>query len=195
MAKSTITSTLDLTDDTPDGTVMGSGTQTVTPKRKVTPKVKKPTESEKLPPNPFVHEILDRVNAQRSVSKRIEVLEEYRNDALTAILIWNFDDSIESVVPSGVVPYEKNSAPLGTDHTTLRREWKNLYNFVKGGNSGLSNIRRETMFIQMLEGLHPSEAEILCLVKDKQLTQKYSKINQGIVAQAFPDIVWGDRSV
>ena len=51
------------------------------------------------------------------------------------------------------------------------------------------------MFIQMLEGLHPSEAEILCLVKDKQLTQKYSKINQGIVAQAFPDIVWGDRSV
>tara|TARA_B100001250_G_C19692828_1_gene741124 strand:+ start:41 stop:628 length:588 start_codon:yes stop_codon:yes gene_type:complete len=195
MAKSTITSTLDLTDDTPDGTVMGSGSQTVTPKRKVTPKVKKPTESEKLPPNPFVHEILDRVNAQRSVSKRIEVLEEYRNDALTAILIWNFDDSIESVVPSGVVPYEKNSAPLGTDHTTLRREWKNLYNFVKGGNSGLSNIRRETMFIQMLEGLHPSEAEILCLVKDKQLTQKYSKINQGIVAQAFPDIVWGDRSV
>ena len=195
MAKSTITSTLDLTDDTPDGTVMGSGPQTVTPKRKVTPKVKKPTESEKLPPNPFVHEILDRVNAQRSVSKRIEVLEEYRNDALTAILIWNFDDSIESVVPSGVVPYEKNSAPLGTDHTTLRREWKNLYNFVKGGNSGLSNIRRETMFIQMLEGLHPSAAEILCLVKDKQLTQKYSKINQGIVAQAFPDIVWGDRSV
>ena len=195
MAKSTITSTLDLTDDTPDGTVMGSGSQTVTPKRKVTPKVKKPTESEKLPPNPFVHEIFDRVNAQRSVSKRIEVLEEYRNDALTAILIWNFDDSIESVVPSGVVPYEKNSAPLGTDHTTLRREWKNLYNFVKGGNSGLSNIRRETMFIQMLEGLHPSEAEILCLVKDKQLTQKYSKINQGIVAQAFPDIVWGDRSV
>ena len=66
---------------------------------------------------------------------------------------------------------------------------------MKGGNSGLSNIRRETMFIQMLEGLHPSEAEILCLVKDKQLTQKYSKINQGIVAQAFPDIVWGDRSV
>ena len=195
MAKSTITSTLDLTDDTPDGTVMGSGSQTVTPKRKVTPKDKKPTESEKLPPNPFVHEILDRVNAQRSVSKRIEVLEEYRNDALTAILIWNFDDSIKSVVPEGVVPYEKNSAPLGTDHTTLRREWNNLYNFVKGGNDTLSSIRRETMFIQMLEGLHPDEAEILCLVKDKMLSRKYTKLNQEIVAQAFPDIVWGDRAV
>jgi len=190
------TSTIDLsTDDTPDGTVMGSGT--VTTKRKaVKPKVNKsPTASEKLPPNPFVHEILDRVNAQRSVSKRIEVLEEYRNDALTAILIWNFDESIESVVPEGVVPYEKNAAPLGTDHTTLRREWKNLYNFVKGGNSSLSNIRRETMFIQMLEGLHPDEADILCLVKDKQLFRKYPKINQGIVAQAFPDIKWGDRVV
>ena len=199
MAKSTITtSALGLDDATSDGVVMDSeyGVRQPEPKKKraaVKPKVKKPVAADKLPPNPFVHEILDRVNSQRSVSKRIEVLEEYRNDALTAILIWNFDDSIKSVVPEGVVPYEKNAAPLGTDHTTLRREWKNLYNFVKGGNSGLSNIRRETMFIQMLEGLHPAEAEILCLVKDKRLTDKYDKLNQGIVAQAFPDIKWGDR--
>tara|TARA_R100001594_G_scaffold138594_1_gene182334 strand:- start:80 stop:691 length:612 start_codon:yes stop_codon:yes gene_type:complete len=199
MAKSTITtSALGLDDATSDGVVMDSeyGVRQPEPKKKraaVKPKVNKPVASEKLPPNPFVHEILDRVNAQRTLSKRIEVLEEYRNDALTAILIWNFDDSIESVVPEGVVPYEKNSAPLGTDHTTLRREWKNLYNFVKGGNNSLSNIRRETMFIQMLEGLHPDEAEILCLVKDKELTRKYPKINQGIVEQAFPDIKWGDR--
>ena len=199
MARSTITtSALGLDDETPDGVVMDSeyGVTQPAPKQKraaVKPKVNKPAANTKLPPNPFVHEILDLVNVQRSVSKRIEVLEEYRNDALTAILIWNFDESIKSVVPEGVVPYEKNSAPLGTDHTTLRREWKNLYNFVKGGNSSLSNIRRETMFIQMLEGLHPDEAEILCLVKDKRLTSKYDKLNQGIVAQAFPDIKWGDR--
>ena len=99
------------------------------------------------------------------------------------------------MVPDGEVPYEKNDVPIGTDHTTLRREWKNLYNFVKGGNDTLSSIRRETMFIQMLEGLHPDEAEILCLVKDKMLARKYPKLNQEIVAQAFPDIVWGDRVV
>ena len=68
-----------------------------------------------------------------------------------------------------------------------------LYNFVKGGNDSLTALRRETMFIQMLEGLHPEEAKILCLVKDKQLQTKY-KITQEVVAEAFPDIRWGDRS-
>ena len=199
MAKSTVTSSaLGLSDGSTDGVVMDSeyGTRQPAPKtKKVTPRVKKTTSKSttKLPPNPFVQEILDLANKQRRIDDRIEILKEYRNDALTAILIWNFDESIKSVVPEGVVPYEKNSAPLGTDHTTLRREWKNLYNFVKGGNSSLSNIRRETMFIQMLEGLHPDEADILCLVKDKRLTSKYDKLNQGIVAQAFPDIKWGDR--
>ena len=193
MAKSTITtSALGLDDGSTDGTVMASGPAVVT-KKKVTPRVKKSTI--KLPPNPFIQEILDLANKQKKIDDRIEVLKEYRNDALTAVLIWNFDESIVSVVPDGDVPYEKNDVPIGTDHTTLRREWKNLYNFVKGGNDTLSSIRRETMFIQMLEGLHPDEAEILCLVKDKMLARKYPKLNQEIVAQAFPDIVWGDRAV
>ena len=104
-----------------------------------------------------------------------------------------FDETVISMVPDGEVPYNKNEVPVGTDHTSLRREWKHLYNFVKGGNDGLSNIRRETMFIQMLEGLHPEEAEIICLVKDKKLAEKY-KITYDVVKQAYPDIQWGGRS-
>ena len=88
---------------------------------------------------------------------------------------------------------EENEVPVGTDHTSLRREWKHLYNFVKGGNDGLSSLRRETMFIQMLEGLHPEEAKILCLVKDKCLQTKY-KLTYDVVAEAYPDIQWGGRS-
>ena len=107
-------------------------------------------------------------------------------------MIWNFDDSAVSIMPEGEVPYNKNEAPLGTDHTSLRKEWKNLYHFVKGGNDSLSNIRRESMFIQLLEGLHPDEAEIICLVKDGQLESKY-KLKKDIVESAFPDIKWGDR--
>ena len=98
-----------------------------------------------------------------------------------------------SLVPEGDVPYEKNDVPVGTDHTSLRKEWKNLYHFVQGGNATLSTMRRESMFIQMLEGLHPSEAEIICLVKDKRLNSKY-KMTKSIVEKAFPDIKWGDRS-
>ena len=147
----------------------------------------------KLPPNPFAHEVLELVSKQRTKAKKIEILKEYESDALKSILIWNFDQTVISLIPEGAVPYTKNEVPVGTDHTSLRREWKNLYHFVKGGNDKISGIRRETMFIQMLEGLHPEEAEIICLVKDKILEDKYS-ITYDIVQKAYPDIVWGGRS-
>ena len=147
----------------------------------------------KLPPNPFVHEILELVDKQRTKAKKIEILKEYDDLALKAILIWNFDPTAISVLPDGPVPYKENEVPIGTDHTSLRREWKNLYHFVKGGNDRLSAIRRETMFVQMLEGLHPEEAKIVCLVKDKDLESKY-KITYDMVQQAYPDIKWGGRS-
>ena len=128
---------------------------------------------EKLPPNPFMSEILELVHKQRSKAKKIQVLKEYRDDALTALLIWNFDPSVTSALPDGPVPYTPNDVPEGTDHTSLRREWRNLYHFIKGGNDELNNIRRESMFVQMLEGLHPKESDLICLVKDKELTKKY----------------------
>ena len=155
-----------------------------------TTKTKKKVE---LPPNPFIHEILELASKQRAKAKKVEILQQYENDALKTIFIWNFDETVISVLPSGEVPFKKNEVPVGTDHTSLRREYKHLYNFVKGGNDGLSGLRRETMFIQMLEGLHPEEAEILCLCKDKRLGDKY-KITYDVVKQAFPDIQWGGRS-
>jgi len=159
--------------------------KTTTPRRK--------TPAVKLPPNPFVHEVLELVDQQRSKAKKIDILREYADDALKSILIWNFDPTAISVLPEGHVPYKENEVPVGTDHTSLRREWKNLYHFVKGGNDRLSAIRRETMFIQLLEGLHPSEAKIICLVKDKNLESEY-KITYDMVVQAYPDIHWGGRS-
>tara|TARA_B100001250_G_scaffold408724_1_gene431641 strand:- start:148 stop:627 length:480 start_codon:yes stop_codon:yes gene_type:complete len=147
----------------------------------------------KLPPNPFIFEILDLVGAQRSKAKKVEILQEYRDPSLVSILIWNFDDTVVSIIPEGEVPYNPNEVPVGTDHTSLRREYRNLYHFVQGGNTSLSTIRRETMFIQMLEGLHPREAEILCLIKDKKLTTKY-KLTYEVVKEAYPDIEWGGRS-
>ena len=148
---------------------------------------------QELPPNPFVHEILELVSKQRSRAKKVEILKKYEDLSLKTLFIWNFDDTVISVVPEGEVPYKENEVPIGTDHTSLRREYKHLYNFVKGGNDGLSSLRRETMFIQMLEGLHPEEAKILCLVKDKRLQTKY-KLTYDVVAEAYPDIQWGGRS-
>ena len=165
----------------------------MTTQTKKTTTRKTTTKRVKLPPNPFVHEVLDLVDSQRSKAKKIQILQEYSDDALKAILIWNFDPTAISIIPSGPVPYKENEVPVGTDHTSLRREWKNLYHFLKGGNDSLSTMRRETMFIQMLEGLHPEEAKIICLVKDKDLESRY-KITYDMVQQAYPDIQWGGRS-
>ena len=165
----------------------------MTTQTKKTTTRKTTTKKVKLPPNPFVHEVLDLVDSQRTKAKKIQILQEYSDDALKAILIWNFDPTAISVIPSGPVPYKENEVPVGTDHTSLRREWKNLYHFLKGGNDRLSAIRRETMFVQMLEGLHPEEAKIICLVKDKDLESRY-KITYEMVQQAYPDIQWGGRS-
>ena len=159
----------------------------------MTTTTKTTTSKQKLPPNPFVHEILELASKQRSKAKKVEILQEYANDALKTLFIWNFDDTVISMVPEGEVPYKENEVPVGTDHTSLRKEYKHLYNFVKGGNDGLSSLRRETMFIQILEGLHPEEAKILCLVKDKRLSEQY-KITYDVVREAYPDIKWGGRS-
>ena len=172
-----------------------------------------------LPANPLIFEVLNLVVKQKINEKKIEVLKRYEDPSLKAIFIWNFDESIVSLLPEGEVPFfgdnvlktstitERigdavssmkggSSDSLGTideKHSTIRREYKKFYNFIKGGNDSLNSIRRETIFINLLEGIHPLEAEILCLVKDKKLQTKY-KITKEIVSEAYPDIQWGGRS-
>ena len=158
-------------------------------------KTRKPrkTAVKKLPSNPFMNEVLELVSEQKSDLKKIAVLQEYECDILKSLFIWNFDDSVISLLPQGKVPYKPNENPLGTDHSSLRREQRSLYNFVKGGNDQLSTIRRETIFIQMLEGLHPKEADIIIAVKDGNLEDMYD-VPFEVVEDAYPDIQWGGRS-
>jgi len=171
-----------------------------------------------LPPNPFTFEVLSLAVKQKSNAKKVEVLKKYEHNSIKAIFIWNYDDTVISLLPPGEVPYSSleeeqntsgtlttkinqqsetmrynNTPNANKGHTTLRREWTKLYNFIKGGNDSLNSLRRETMFIQILQGLHPLDAEILCLMKDKKLYDKY-KITKEIVTEAYPDIVWGNRS-
>ena len=152
-----------------------------------------PATKTKLPKDALVSEILDAASKARSKAKKVEILQEFDSPALRAVLIWNFDDSARSMLPEGDVPYSPNEAPKGTDHNRLTSEYKNLYHFVKGGNDTLAPLRRESMFIQLLERLHAEEAEVICLTKDKNLTSKY-KLTRDVVAEAYPDIAWGWRS-
>lgn len=179
--------------------------------------VEKPIET--LPTNPFVFEVLELASKQRTNAKKVEVLKTYEHDSLKAIFIWNFDETVISLLPDGEVPYgnaDEQSVYSGTlsqnlsreagggesatgqdldgrGKTSLRREYQNLYHYIKGGNDTLTTIRREMMFINLLQGLHPKEAEVLIFTKDKKLTDKY-KISFDNVKEAYPDITWGGRS-
>ena len=174
-----------------------------------------------LPNIPFAFEVFDAASKQRSKAKKVEVLRRYAHDSILALFIWNFDETAISVLPPGDVPYgtnrednsmtgtlsdkindavdkmtEMGSNSLGSQDqgkASIRKEYTKFYNFIKGGNDSLSSLRRETMFINILEGLHPLEAEILILVKDKKLSDKY-KITKEIAGAAYPQITWGGRS-
>ena len=184
--------------------------------RKTTKKASTPIED--LPPNPFVFEVLNVVCKQRTTAKKVEALKKFEHASLKALFIWNFDDTVISMLPPGEVPYSSlkdeqntsgtlstridqqsstmrfnNTVNVNQGFTTLRREYTKLYNFIRGGNDQLNSLRRETMFIQILEGLHPLDAEILCLVKDKLLQTKY-KLTRQTISDAYPDIIWGGRS-
>ena len=147
----------------------------------------------KLPNNPLVSELFKAVHGKKTAPQKVALLKEHKRDDVKALLIWNFDKGIDSAVPEGSVPYKKNESPAGTEgHTRLIHEWRTLYNFVRGGNDGISNMRRETLLIQLLESLQQEEAEIVCLVKDKALQSKY-RITRSVVEQAYPEIIWRDK--
>jgi hypothetical protein len=142
----------------------------------------------KLPPNQLVSEIIQRVSNAKTRDEKIAILRHYDTPALRAILIWNFDDSVQSDLPEGEVPYAPNDAPIGTEHSRIEHEWQKFNHFVKGV-SNVTKFKKEMMFVQLLEALHASDAELICLMKDKQIHKRY-KITKVVVQDAFPEIVF-----
>ena len=141
----------------------------------------------------LISEILRKVSNAKTKKEKVDLLRKHKSPALRQLMIINFDDSVVSLLPEGEVPYTPNDAPVGTDHTRLEQEYRGLYRFFKGG-AKLSNLKRESMFVQLLEGLSAEEAELLCLVKDGSLTTKYKRITKAVVSEAYPSIEWGGRS-
>lgn len=141
----------------------------------------------------LLSEVLQKAHNAKTKAEKINILRNNKSDALVSVFIINFDESVVPVVPLGEdVPYRKNEAPAGTEHSKLEHEARILFHFFKGG-SKLSPIKRETMFIQLLEGLHQDEAEVVIKAVNKNLHKRY-KVTQACVKEAFPEIVWGGRS-
>ena len=138
----------------------------------------------------LISEVIKKASNAKTKAEKIKILQENNSQALRSVLKWNFDPIIKSDIPEGDVPFKRNDAPIGTEHTMLEREGRNLWRFIKGANSP-TRMKREQLFIQMLEGLHETEADIICLVKDKQLHKKF-RITKAVVTSSFPNIQWSE---
>ena len=139
---------------------------------------------------PLFSEILDKVAKLKTKKQKVEFLRQHNTDALRMILKSSFDPKIVWQLPEGEVPFSPNEAPEGTEHTVLAMEARKLHNFIQGGNNALTQNKREMMFVQLLEGLHQTEAYMLVDAKDKILHKRYKGLSSAVVKEAFN---WDDN--
>ena len=134
---------------------------------------------------PLFSEILNKVSRLKTKNEKVAHLQRYNSEALRMLIKSSFDPKIEWLLPEGTVPFMANDAPEGTEHTMLLQEARKLYHFIKGGNPTLNQNKRESMFVQMLEGLNENEANVLIAAKDKRLHQVYKGLSSKVVKEAF----------
>ena len=133
----------------------------------------------------LISEILEKVSKVKTKKQKVDILREHDHQSLRMVIKSSFDPKIEWALPEGEVPYTRNEAPEGTEHSSLSYESRKLYHFIRGGNSKINQSKRETMFVQMLEGLHESEAKLICNAKEKKLHQTYKGLSANVVREAF----------
>ena len=140
---------------------------------------------------PLMSEIATKINNAKDKPRKLKVLTDNDSVPLRQVLKGAFDPNIEWLLPKGTdVPFNVNEAPIGTEHTLLSQEAKRLYLFTKGGDNSLTQKKRETLFIQMLEGLSAEEAKFLITVVNKRVNNEYKGFTANLVKEAFN---WNDN--
>jgi hypothetical protein len=117
----------------------------------------------------YLTEVLEEINADTTA------LAKYKeNGALRLLFEYAYDPAKKMLLPEGTPPYREDAAPIGMSPANLMMEVKKLYVFCR---TDLTPLRRETIFIQLLEGLHPSEAKLILAVKEQNLTSLYKNLS------------------
>jgi len=137
----------------------------------------------------LIPEVFAKVEQVKSKEEKIKILRANDSQPLRAMLLLNFDKKVKWNLPEGEPPFKKDKeTPHGLSETNLFRETRRLYIWLKE-DVNLTKMKRESLFIQLLEGIHWSEAEMLCAVKDKTLSKMYKSIKEPLVREAFPGLL------
>ena len=137
----------------------------------------------------LLSEVFENASKLKTKKERVDYLRKNQtNPALRDIIRINYDDAIQCLLPEGAPPYEKDDAPKGKELTRLEKKYRQFKFFFNGPTGrAVGTIKRERMFIQLLESLHASEAEMLVLAKDKKM--KYTGITKKLCQDAFPGLI------
>ena len=138
----------------------------------------------------LISEILDKVSKLKTKKEKVAWLKDQNTDGLRVVIKSSFDPKIKWHLTEGDVPFRRNDAPAGTEHTDLHMESRKLYHFIEGGNYDITQTKRETLFIQVLEGLQESDADVLVAAKEKSLHRKFKGLSDNVVKEAFD---WDDE--
>jgi len=131
--------------------------------------------------------IFEEVAAASSFGARKKVLLDNESNPLKELLKYAFHPDIKFALPSGSPPFKTVGSPDEYNPTYLYPNIKKFYLYIEGGHDGLTALRREQLFVQMLEGLHPKEADVVLQVKDKKL--KFRGLTYKLVKDTFPEIL------
>ena len=138
----------------------------------------------------MISEVLTFAAGLATKKEKIEYLQANNSRPLRNILKGSFDDSVEFNLPKGVPSYREDDAPKGFEPSNLHKVCRRFKYFNKGGvGDAISSVRREKIFIDCLESLHPDEAELLLMMKDKKMAGKYKGLTPALIADAFPDLL------
>ena len=138
----------------------------------------------------MISEVLNYAAGLATKKEKIEYLQANNTRPLRSILKGSFDDSVVFNLPKGNPPYRKDEAPKGLEPSNLHKVCRRFKYFFKGGQGDtLTDVRREKMFIDCLESLHPDEADLLLMMKDKKMAGKYKGLTPALIADAFPNLL------
>ena len=136
--------------------------------------------------NLLVSEILDKFELAKTREEKITVLKNNVTDPLLVLLRLNFDHMLKMDLPEGEPPFRKDTdKPIGYNESSLQLELRRFYVWLEP-STNLPKLKKESLFVNMLEGIHWTEAEALCLAKDRKLHTKYKSLKEDMVREAFP---------
>jgi hypothetical protein len=118
----------------------------------------------------------------KEINDNPKAIENYKQEFLLKVIFAHaFLPNYKMNLPEGEPPFKPAAEPMGMTPTNMFSEARRMYVFTR---EDLSAIKRESLFISLLEGVHPDEAKVLIAIKDQKLTKLYPKITHKLVSDA-----------